>query len=102
MAGGRTTKPLTGIGMDLKTPGTGHMEAVGGGLASTRSRAGAGGGGGGGGGGGMFGSPGGPRGRETPKTFVSYDTGPVPMGRAAYAQQHPSPPEQQMSGMRLR
>jgi hypothetical protein len=77
LAGGRTTRPLAGVGLDLKSPGLGAMEAVGGAYGGAR----------GGGGGGQFGDPRGPgggAGRGRP--FVSYDTGPVPMGRSGYAE----------------
>ncbi|KAG2422675.1 hypothetical protein HXX76_015839 [Chlamydomonas incerta] len=81
MAGGKSTKPLTGIGMDFKAPGRGAMEAVGGAVGTQRM-----GGGGGAAGGGMFGSPAGPPRRAgAGGGMVSYDTGPMRMGRAAVA-----------------
>lgn len=81
MAGGKSTKPLTGIGMDFKATGRGAMEAVGGATGTQRM-----GGGGGAAGGGIFGSPGGPPRRAgAGGGMVSYDTGPMRMGRAAVA-----------------
>lgn len=80
-AGGRVTRPLSGVGMDLKSPGTGYMEPLG------TGGGGGGGGYGGRGGGHAFGGGGGPPGSSQPMgSMVTYDTGPMPMGRAAAAQ----------------
>ncbi|GIL71076.1 hypothetical protein Vretimale_17844 [Volvox reticuliferus] len=101
LAGGKTTKPLTGIGMDFKSPGLGQMEAVGGALGSA-ARGGPGGGGriGSGGVGGLFGDPAGPPGRNS-RQGVSYNTGPVPIGRAAFAEREMGAAEQQMTDLRM-
>ncbi|GLC69071.1 hypothetical protein PLESTF_000783800 [Pleodorina starrii] len=90
MAGGKTTRPLMGIGMDLKAPGLGQMgsgvEAVGGALAAAaaaRAKLGGGGGGRGGWGGGTFGDPAGPPPARNSRAGVpSYNP-----GRVAFAEQ---------------
>lgn len=83
---GKTTKPIAGISYDLQAPGTGFVQPLAGQSIGGTSRAG---GGGGGGGGGGFGTPPTRTGRPGSAAGISggrvitYDTGPLPVGRAA-------------------